>query len=377
MSDKRSSDILIDRGVGAERVGGDSERRGLPLWLLDLQELRLRDFCRKCVALLPCRLGYADVSLYLHDVEQGVLTLAETNHARPIDLAVKTADDHEHLMTRVARSGEFLETHDVRGERDWPSLRRGEERPYADGACLVAPLRGGGRLWGVLNFSRRRCGPETEADPPLEPIFAFLGKALHHACSYDRVQTEARVDGLTRLYNYRWLTETLAKEIRRAQRFQEAVSLILLDLDGLKAINDQSGHAAGDLLLRHVAARVSVALRHCDSAARVGGDEFVVMLPATDVAGAREVARRILNTIREDAALFRGAPLPITASLGVAQWQPGWSAEDLINAADRMMYRAKRQGRNQIACRPPAQVVIGAPLAEAPPLPSQALRQGD
>ncbi|MBU0640561.1 MAG: sensor domain-containing diguanylate cyclase [Planctomycetes bacterium] len=325
----------------------------LPGWLLDFHELKLRELCHKCVALLPPRLGYADASLYLHNFEQGVLALAETNHTRPVDLAVHLRDDRNHLMVSVARSGSILVTDDVSRDYETHGIRSPRRRQhYGDGACLIAPLLASERLWGIVNLSRPCRTSVTMDTPPLAAIFAFISRSLHHARVYDRAATEARVDGLTSLYNYRWIIETLAKEVRRAQRFSSPLSLIMVDLDGLKTVNDGAGHAAGDLLLRHVAGRITAALRQFDSAARVGGDEFVALLPRTDLAGAKQVAHRIMKTIREDAALFRGTALPITASMGVAQWEPGWDANSLIEAADKAMYQAKSQGRNRLACQP-------------------------
>ena len=126
----------------------------------------------------------------------------------------------------------------------------------------------------------------------------------------------------------------------------------MLDLDGLKPVNDRFGHLAGDALLRHVARKISAQLRQIDSAARFGGDEFVVLLPATDAAGARQVARRILSAIRSDAPVISRKALPIAASLGLAQWQEGWDQQRLLQAADGAMYSAKRKGHNRLVCHP-------------------------
>jgi diguanylate cyclase (GGDEF)-like protein len=240
---------------------------------------------------------------------------------------------------------------------------------YADGACIIAPLVSGGELQGVINLSRREPTGESSGDPNWPETFAFLGRSLEHARLYERTRTEARVDNLTGLFNRRWIAETLEKEIHRTRRFKHALSLIVLDLDGLKTINDQAGHLAGDAVLQHVAGKIVAALRQIDSAARMGGDEFVVVLPTTGVAGARQVGQRVLAAIRTDAAIFRGSPLPITASLGVAEWQDGWQAERLIEAADQMMYTAKHQGGNRLACRA-IEAPLPAPTSQPPAAPT-------
>ena len=327
----------------------------LPHWALTLHELGLRELCRKCVNRLRTRLGYAHASMYLYEQEDGVLTLAETTHTHPVDLAVSMQRDDGHLMVAVARSGKILATSDAASQYESRHLQPPKTpRRYADGRCLIAPLTSGGRLWGVLNFSCAERTSVTEVGLPLEPLFAMISRSLRYARAYDRARTQARIDPLTGLYNNRWVMETLAKEIRRSARTGTPLAVIALDLDGLKEVNDHAGHPAGDCLLQHVAGRITAALRESDSAARVGGDEFVAVLPATDLEGARSVARRVLQSTRSDAAMFRNVPLPIGASLGVAQWQPDWTTNELIEAADNVMYQAKRQGGNQLVCRPRA-----------------------
>lgn len=324
----------------------------LPAWLLEFQELRLKPLCNKLITRLGPRLGYRDASLYLHDRSRQLLTLAETTHARSIDLVVPSDAPSPTLMTAVARRGRLLRTERVSKELPNLGVARCHDASYDDEYCLIVPLACDGELVGVLNFSGHSDAAPAKQDLPLDTIFAFLGRALHFARAHELAQTEARVDCLTGLYNQRGMTEALDKEIPRAERFATPLTVLLIDLDGLKNINDQEGHAAGDCVLRHVAGRIARVLRHFDGAARVGGDEFVVMLPHTDLKGARQVARRLLRALREDCAHFRDVPLAITASIGVAEWRTGWNAQQLVEAADQAMYSAKRRGRGDLACYP-------------------------
>jgi diguanylate cyclase (GGDEF)-like protein len=328
------------------------EEGTLPAWILEYQEIGLREFCRKCTTRLGPRLGYADASLYLHDQRARLLTLAETTHTRTIDVSVPVAADRTHLMASVARTGRALMTTDAKREREARGLaaQPGPER-YPDGSCLVAPLASEGRLWGILNLTCTAPSAVRESKLALDAIVTFLGRALQHARVYEQARTEARVDALTGLYNQRWMVESLTREIRRSQRYKSPLSVILAALDGLKAVNDRFGHPAGDHVLRHTAGRISTALRQFDSAARIGGDEFAILLPATHLAGARHVARRVLNAVRNDAAVYRCVPLPVRASLGVVEWQTGWTAAQLIESADKAMYLAKRRGRDQLVCQ--------------------------
>jgi diguanylate cyclase (GGDEF)-like protein len=324
--------------------------KSVPAWLLDLHELDLRSFCRKCVSCLGPRLGYRNVSLYLYDGPRGLLTLAETTHGRAIDQAIPIGAVSQHLMSAVALNRRPFTTDKVSAELKRRNIPAHGDREYADQACMIVPLLSDGQLWGVLNMSGSRRTELTEEDAPLEQIFRFLGAALHHACAHEQARTEARVDGLTGLFNQRWMMEALEREIRRCERFGSSLCVLMLDVDGLKGVNDREGHAAGDCLLRHLAARIGAVLRQFDGAARVGGDEFVIMLPSTGLSGARRVALRLLQLIREDRPFFRDVALQVTASIGAAEWRRGWGARDLVDAADQAMYRAKQRGRDGLAC---------------------------
>lgn len=329
------------------------DARLLPAWLLDLHELDLRKLCHKCVEELPPRLGYAEIALYLYDAEQDVLTLAETNSKRQVDLAIPLTAENKHALAVVARTGQPLVAPDLAAAcraagMCCPSGLEGAPRR----AAVLVPLIARDRLYGLVQLNDRHRTDRSEVGLPLDHVFGFLARCFQHARQYLRVRVEARVDRLTGLFNYRWMREALGKEIRRAQRYGSPLAVILVDLDGLKAVNDRFGHAGGDALLRHTAGKISAALRQIDSAARIGGDEFVVLLPATDINGARHVARRIVTAIRTDAPLIEEKPLRVAASLGVAQWEDGWDEEQLIRAADQAMYAAKRKGRNRLACHP-------------------------
>ncbi len=342
-------------------------QESLPAWVLDFQQLNLSELCRRCVTLLPARLGYRQVSLYLHDPESGALTLAEASHGRPLEAAVPLAPDRRQLMTCVAQSGQVLRTDDVQAERrrlglDGAAAASG----YSDGACLIGPLIHEGELCGVVNLSGAAgTAPEPMVSGPgLERVLGSLARAVYFARAYERARAEARIDVLTGLYNRRWMLEAVTKEIGRAERFNLPLALIMADLDGLKPVNDRYGHGAGDALLRHIARRIVAALRQFDSAARVGGDEFVILLPATTLEGGRNVARRVLEAVRADAALYRGIPLRIRASLGVVQWERDWSATQMMDAADQAMYAAKRQGRDQIVCQPSSEQAMPEEVAQ-------------
>ena len=162
----------------------------------------------------------------------------------------------------------------------------------------------------------------------------------------DPHETIQRFRRLDELYE---LTVAMRREALRSQRYKDPLSAIMIDVDHFKQINDKRGHAAGDLVLAGVGSLLPQALRSCDVVARWGGEEFVIALPSTPLAGAAEVAERVRS--RLEAALIhdpRGDRVPITASLGVAQLCEVESIEQLIDRADRAMYAAKSAGRNRV-----------------------------
>ena len=278
-------------------------RASLPDWLLELHQLDLCRFCQTCIETLPRRLGYAEIALYLHDAEQRLLTLAEANSKEQIDLAVPLTPENDHPLAMVACSGEplladdFAETCRLRGMRPLPGLSHepGE-------AVVIAPLMAHGKLHGVLQLNGRRATGVTQPAPPLDRIFEFLARCLEHAQLHLQARIEARVDRLTGLFNYRWMIEALGKEVRRSQRHGSPLSLIMIDLDGLKSVNDRFGHLGGDALLRHMAGKISAALRQIDAGVRLSRIAYGMPLDAknspmgvVDVAGSVVLSYRNLK----------------------------------------------------------------------------------
>jgi len=166
-------------------------------------------------------------------------------------------------------------------------------------------------------------------------------------------------DALTGLGNVRQLAESLRLEIERATRFHRSLGVLMLDLDHFKAVNDEHGHRAGDAVLVEFARRVRRAIREVDLAFRQGGEEFVILLPETDLAGSLTAARRIGEAVRDVAFAVHARPggssgwIPITVSIGVAVYpRHGLTAIDLLDAADQALYAAKDAGRDTFAVAP-------------------------
>jgi diguanylate cyclase (GGDEF)-like protein len=179
----------------------------------------------------------------------------------------------------------------------------------------------------------------------------------------ERFRELAGHDDLTGLPNRRLFQEHYARVAARSYRFGEPVSLLLVDVDGLKSINDRWGHMAGNAALRQVARIVRERKRAEDLAARWGGDEFVLLLPGADVPAAERVAREILRSAER--SVMKNPPTAVTVTIGIASGIAAFPEHDFFAAADRALYEGKTAGRNQYRVTP-----AGLPSRNAPGQPT-------
>jgi diguanylate cyclase (GGDEF)-like protein len=161
-------------------------------------------------------------------------------------------------------------------------------------------------------------------------------------------------DDLTRIYNRRYFMQRLKEEYTRAARYKEKISLILIDLDNFKQVNDNYGHQAGDNILVKVAKLMKQQLRGCDFIGRYGGEEFIIILPYTDHTGACTLAERMRISLEQNPFKFGKKNVVVTLSAGISSYpESGTSSyEDLIRKADEALYAAKKDGKNKVCCCP-------------------------
>lgn len=208
------------------------------------------------------------------------------------------------------------------------------------------------RLFGKLYLAEKQeSGGFTRGDEDL--VTALAGDAalaIEKAHLYEKVKMAAVTDGLTGLFNYKAFMERLPQELERAERYGHAFSLIMVDIDDFKKINDGHGHQVGDLILKMVADTLFNSVRRVDICARYGGEEFSLILPETGRAMSLKVADRILHNIRKlsfQASISR--KIALSASMGVSFYpENARDSELLIKRADDALYQAKRQGKNQV-----------------------------
>jgi diguanylate cyclase (GGDEF)-like protein len=180
-------------------------------------------------------------------------------------------------------------------------------------------------------------------------IFKFIAGGNIEAAYHDEIYKLTTMDGLTQIHNRRYFDEQLDRELSRSRRYERVLSLVMMDIDHFKQINDRHGHLAGDYVLKQLASVVSTRIRREDVFARFGGEEFGVILPEIDLQSARLFAEKVRHLVSKQLFTFDKNSIPVTVSLGVATLLPEHrAAAELVSAADEKLYEAKTSGRNRV-----------------------------
>ena len=309
------------------------------------ESLDASDVVARAMELLPALVEAESWALFLKSEQDERLELVRAINAMvvPVGPFVNLDEAPGPLAQAVIGQSAVIAAGDRSSSNGEPSL-------------MCIPLIAGRRTVGALQVARRDNRDEsTEAFSAdelrrLELVCRSLAWALANAIEYHNATRQTLIDDLTRLYNVRYLYQTLDSEIRRARRYGSSVSVVFMDLDGFKLVNDAYGHRAGSATLTEVAQVIAMSVRESDFVARYGGDEFVLMLPETPARRAVQMAERVRDRI----ALHRftggvGADIYLTASFGVASFpEHATEAERLIELADAAMYEAKQDSKNTV-----------------------------
>ncbi|MGC2191677.1 MAG: sensor domain-containing diguanylate cyclase, partial [Candidatus Dormiibacterota bacterium] len=349
-----------------ERVALERERRllrGLLEASASMHEaLGLDEVLGRIANILAAAGGFAGVAVYILDQSTGLLHLRATVGVSDEDVARMRAnafpmegmqplmrpemeisrsylfDHRRHQMPTNSILDTALSVPELA-----PNWRPGKWHPLDS---LTIPLDDGQNRLGLLSLDE----PVDQQYPDLATVQALELFADQCAAAISRVQLHqqleqlAMTDSLTGLHNRHVLEDALARELLRAERSGRPCAVLFCDLDHFKQVNDKWDHATGDQILQQVAALIRQRLRRGDLAARYGGDEFVVLLPDTDMESAVEVAGDLRERISA-----APAPLPVTVSIGVAgSADTELEGASFLAAADAAMYRAKRAGRNRV-----------------------------
>jgi diguanylate cyclase (GGDEF)-like protein len=220
-------------------------------------------------------------------------------------------------------------------------------------ASVCVPMMTNGRSHGVLSVSFPFVRLQASAIWAKEQLATVLAQRISLTLTNLRIKEQLKresiLDPLTGLYNRRYMTSAFDREVRLASRTNRPIGVIILDVDGFKQVNDQFGHAAADQALCELAKLLRSRLRAYDVPIRYGGDETVVLLPDTTLEGARAVADKLLQGVRNLEIRHRGNVIPLSISVGVSAYpRHGTNPESLLRAADVALYRAKADGRDRI-----------------------------
>ncbi|MEW6730737.1 MAG: sensor domain-containing diguanylate cyclase [Acidobacteriota bacterium] len=303
---------------------------------------------------LPKLIPADGLALYISSEEGDRLELVgELNRpivpqSLPLNSENSEDDGNKSLLVKAAQSGKSLLIQDL-------NKRTIKDPHYQQSNCqsvMCLPLCTHARLFGVLEAVTQQTSKFFSlADLELaERTTTALATALANARNFASAERLCQIDDLTQLYNSRYLYRALELEMKRSRRYAIPLSVIFLDLDGFKRVNDTNGHLCGSATLTEVANLMMGLVRETDIVARYGGDEFVIVLPETPAERAVTIAERIRKQI--EAHVFRGggdSEIYLTASFGVAAYpEHASSPAALIRCADKAMYTAKECNKNQV-----------------------------
>jgi len=319
-----------------------------------INTLDLDQIIQVAVHQLPEVVDARRASLYFYDASSDRLVLQGHSHEAPVAERVELAANPNSPMAHALRRGEVLRIggFDAFQKESGLVIERPFEQRYQTDSCIVVPLKGGGRTFGVLNLADKVDGApfDTGIDlPVIEQMAELIGASIYNVQLYHEMEQQAKSDPLTGLANRRALEETLARETDRARRYGSPLSILMVDVDVLKDVNDRFGHPAGDAVLRNLAAILLETVRSVDVPGRWAGDEFLVLLPDTAGAQAEQLARRLRRRNHEQPPRLDGRDVPATLSIGVAEYGEDDTPDTLLRRVDRALYRAKEAGRDGIA----------------------------
>lgn len=269
----------------------------------------------------------------LVDIELRYDILDQTRDELPLGILVsKLMADTPEIITEAV-------------ERKNLTLRAG---PYGENVAVVPFFDAGNNLLGA--FRLRSTAEMEDHLGTIRMLGGVINAAIKNIIQISRLEDLAATDGLTGLANRAYFDQYIRTEVAQCRRNGQPLSLLMVDIDRFKAVNDTLGHPCGDEVLRKVAEILGATVRNSDTAARYGGEEFVVVLPETELEGAAALAEKLRDQVEKTPILYKGQTVKVTISIGVSTQysHPLNSEKDLIKAADDNMYRAKDAGRNRV-----------------------------
>jgi diguanylate cyclase (GGDEF)-like protein/putative nucleotidyltransferase with HDIG domain len=340
--------LASEAGIAIEnaRLFSEEQKKSRHLTLLNnisrhaIATLNPDEMLAKIAAELEEGLSYDHIGIAILDYSAGELVIqAEAGRRR--DALGRKISLGEGLVGQVARSGQMTVVREVNAASPRPVLP-------SSLSAIALPVIYAEQLLGVLYVESAEPLDFSEEEVLLLRTLAdvFAG-ALHNALTFQKAQEQAITDGLTGVKTHRFLMEALSAEWKRSTRAGRPFSLVLMDLDRFKFVNDFYGHLEGDVVLQRVGHILEQNCRRSDVIARYGGDEFVILMPETNIEQARQLASKLRGWVASDSLL---RDKNITASFGIASYPVhGATPQELIQVADSSMYLSKHQGGNAVS----------------------------
>ncbi len=352
----RYKDILEEKNRSIESANNELKEHLKEIsTLLQLNQamastLELDTLFARVIHALSDLLGCDMVSLMIYNPENKALDISHTlgiDHELLADISFSL---NEGISGEAARTHQPIYVPDLKLDKRYMNYKG---KLSAEGSLLCMPLLSKDRLCGVLNLHHQEVGGFDEDDKKMARAVANqLAVAIENAQLYEQAKKQSITDELTGLANRRHFQDILQREIIQARRYSANTSMIMADIDHFKDYNDTHGHLQGDIALKKVANILLQNTRGIDLTARFGGEEFVILLPKTTVAGARSTAEKLREIIEQEEFIGETASQAggrLTISLGVAAYPDHTSdMEQLLDLADRALYQAKENGRNQV-----------------------------
>ncbi|MFN3966950.1 MAG: diguanylate cyclase [Endomicrobiia bacterium] len=288
-----------------------------------------------------------DIMLKLNDIEKGVFLYKDDDKFK-IGYSVGSIyikDDFHLNLHRI--SSEPIIVNDIQNKLEYLQLF---ENPLDIRNLIILPLiidkKEEKEVLGIVLLANHKDGSDFDNHDAvlLGSISAQIAISLYNATLYELAVT----DGLTKLYLHRYFQQRLDQELSRSKRYKSSLSLLMIDIDHFKKLNDTYGHPEGDKILKILAKIFKDSFRETDIIARYGGEEFACILIETGQSGAKETAERLRRTVENYPFNIKGNPIKLTISVGVDTWDFVTSKEEFIEHADRALYAAKNFGRNRV-----------------------------
>jgi diguanylate cyclase (GGDEF)-like protein len=345
-TDKNPSEVVINKGSNISLL---EQVTPLARQINCLEISRIADVC---INNIPALVGASFASLYILDETSNILHLYKHNHPFLINKIVSLNQTPTPLMVMAVKSKELILVPDIDSHKK-PVIKKSQRvfaENYRTKNCAVVPLICQDRVVGVLNLADKMDGDQFDSGniALIELFSQLIGASIGNIKLFEKIQRQATTDGLTGLVNHKTFYEILEKELWRSRRYGGRISLIMVDVDNLKKINDVYGHRAGDKAIREISRKIKECIRQIDTAARYGGDEFAVILLNSSLEDATIVAQRMVDAVANSHTTWQREQIALSISVGLGQYDADSTPEDITNRSDQALYLAKQAGKNTV-----------------------------